>query len=421
MICYPEDVNEVEALALYDYWLLSDETSTGFLYTVKQLDQRYKPEGARPINSLTQKASFLPRIPVFFCQSCKVKLPVKSRKRYNESIRGNSDLLCSNCYKSKEKEVSDNAKRILYEFKNRRFKAADYLSGLDFLELMALLAISSGKEPGSPLSQSRNELIVTGAHSVDQKILSSLENKGALVVIDELPPEVQCACEDLYGDYGRVTYYSRYQNVARPARSGSLQKGVYLNYLVMESATEAYNISSILYQKIQSYAVSFDEMSIIHQMIKNIQMDKLYKLVCFIEKEFRLRVDQSNVLSALLSHLAENYSPNNIFFTFFNGAQKAVMYIHKERIPEYISRHCFSKFVGDYIQYVEDNDYKLSKTRSLPPEIQSSPFEALFSQLYLNGHFDWNRLSAKEVVALSMESIPLREDVQALLIEGDGQ
>jgi hypothetical protein len=57
----------------------------------------------------------------------------------------------------------------------------------------------------------------------------------------------------------------------------------------------------------------------------------------------------------------------------------------------------------------------------LPPEIQSSPFEALFSQLYLNGHFDWNRLSAKEVVALSMESIPLREDVQALLIEGDGE
>jgi len=40
MICYPEDVNEAEALALYDYWLLSDETSTGFLYTVKQLDHR---------------------------------------------------------------------------------------------------------------------------------------------------------------------------------------------------------------------------------------------------------------------------------------------------------------------------------------------------------------------------------------------
>ena len=108
MICYPEDVNEAEALALYDYWLLSGETSTGFLYTVKQLDQRY--------NSLTQKASFLPRSPVFLCQSCKVKLPVKSRKRYNERIKGNSDLLCSNCYKSKEKEVSDNAKRILYEF-----------------------------------------------------------------------------------------------------------------------------------------------------------------------------------------------------------------------------------------------------------------------------------------------------------------
>lgn len=378
MICYPEDVNEAEALALHDYWLLSGETSTGFLYTVKQLDQRYKPEGARPINSLTQKASFLQHDSVFLCQGCKVKMPVKSRKRYNERIKGNSDLLCSNCYESKKKEVSDNAKRILYEFKNRKFKAADYLSSLDFLELMALLAISPGKEPGSLLSQSRNELIVTGAHSVDQKILRSLENKGALVVIDELPPEVQCACEDLYGDYDRVTYYSRYQKGVRSTRSDSFHKGVYLNSLIMESTTEAYSISSILYQKIQSSAVSFDEVSTIHQMIKNIQMDKLYKLVCYIEKEFRLRIDQSNVLSALLSHLAENYSPNNIFFTFFNRAQKAVMYIHKERIPEYISRHCFSKFVGDYIQYVEDNDYKLSKTRALPPEIQSSPFEALF-------------------------------------------
>jgi len=37
MICYPADAAEVEIAVINDYWPVSDESTTGFLYALKQI------------------------------------------------------------------------------------------------------------------------------------------------------------------------------------------------------------------------------------------------------------------------------------------------------------------------------------------------------------------------------------------------
>ncbi len=100
-------------------------------------------------------------------------------------------------------------------------------------------------------------------------------------------------------------------------------------------------------------------------------------------------------------------------------AKDAVVHMHKEHAPEYIAKHYFAKFVGSYIQYVENKDFELNKTWTLPPHNEKSPFEALFSQIHLDGHLDWNKLSTKDVVALWLENVCLLKDAQELPFDDD--
>jgi len=37
MICYPADAAEVEIAVINDYWLVPDESSTEFVYALKQI------------------------------------------------------------------------------------------------------------------------------------------------------------------------------------------------------------------------------------------------------------------------------------------------------------------------------------------------------------------------------------------------
>lgn len=101
-------------------------------------------------------------------------------------------------------------------------------------------------------------------------------------------------------------------------------------------------------------------------------------------------------------------------------AQDTIHYMHVNSASGYKAKHFFTRIVGSYIQYVENNEFELKWSRSLPISIQASPFEALFCQIYLDGHFDWNKLSAKEVVALWLENVCLSEDAQKLLTEDMG-
>ncbi|MGB0466653.1 MAG: hypothetical protein ACPGF7_03855 [Pontibacterium sp.] len=418
MICYPAGLTEIEILVINDYWLLSDESFSGFLYTLKQIDNYYKTEKVKPVSSLAKKTSFYSPHSAFFCQDCDSKHPAINRQDYIARTKVEEAMVCSECAQLRRQRRINSAHEVLRNYKFERFPSAPYLNSLTIEESLALLSISSEQaEKNGFLGESLSDVPITGVKSIDYKILQSLIDKKALVCITEVPPNVQNANAALRAGFNRITYDNRYQKSVRYRHPDGFYPGIYLNPPDIEGCLEASDISSIINQKLQALPLSIDDAAKIHQIIKEIQLGKLYKLVVEISNEYRIPVDNSNVLRALLNHLAESYPPQNVFFTFKVKAKDSIIRMHKEAAPGYIAKHYFAKSVGNYIQYIESNGLGLSRAWGLPSSIQTSPFEALFSLLYLRGHFDWNRLSAKEVVALWLENVPLDEGVQELLTE----
>jgi hypothetical protein len=271
------------------------------------------------------------------------------------------------------------------------------------------------------LGESLENISITDIQSIDYKIIHSLIDKKALIYIPELPSDLERANALVYGDFRHVTYDNRYRKSVRYRHPDSVVPGIYLNTPVLDECVVTSDITLILYQKIQSSMLSIDDVTMVNHIVKEMQLGKLYMLVHEISKDKKIPIDNSNVLRALLNHLAENYPPQIIFFTFNVKARETIEYIYKESIPAYKAKHYFAKVVGSFIQRIENKGTELDRAWTLPPHIQTSPFEALFSQLYLNGHFDWNKLSAKEVVALWLENVRLSEDVKELFTEDKGE
>ena len=420
MICYLSDMKEHEISVINDYWELSEKLNNKsfdiFHYTLNQINNKYQSERVRSVSVLAKKSVFLVPHDVFICQDCNCKIPAKNRTDLINRLKTGEAEICTDCLAKRQQRILDDAHRILNAFKAERFSPTAYLNSLAVEELLALLSITAEQaENDAFLGMSPDEVTITGVQLIDKKIVFSLIEKKALIYIPEIPLEVERANNVIYGRLARITYENRYKNPVQYRPPESVFSGVYINSLVLDGGEEISDISQILYHQLQSLVLSFDDVTKVHQIIKEIQIGKLYELVNDIGKEYKIAIDNSNVLRGLLDHLAENYSPMKIYFTFRVKARDTIEYMHKESISGYRSKYYFTKFVSNYIQYIEDNGFVLKKSWTLPPHLHVSPFEALFSQLYLNKHFDWNRLSAKEVVALWLENVHLEVDTQELL------
>lgn len=418
MICYPVDVTEDEKSVIDDYWLLSDESSSGFLYTLQQIDRKHKSKQVRPVSILARKSSFYISHPAFICQDCKCEIPVKNRRDYINRFKVKRAAVCSDCSDLRQQNLIANAQNILREYVFDKFQPEQYLDGLSIEESLALLSITAEQTENSKyLGESIDDVSITDIQSIDYKIVHSLINKKALIHIPKLPSDVERANKVIYGDFSHVTYDKRYRKSVRYRHPDSIMPGIYLNNPTKNECFEVSDITSILYKRIQTSILTIDDFKMVNFLVKEMQIEKLYKLVSEVSKDKKIPIANSSVLRALLNHLAECYPPQNIFFTFMVKAREAIEYIYKESIPVYKAKNYFAIFVGRYVQHQENKGNQLYKAWTLPPHIQTSPFEALFSQIYLNGHFNWNNLSAKEVVALWLESVSLSESAKELLTE----
>ncbi len=419
MICYPADANEDEILAVNDYWLLSDQTFTGFLYTLEKIDSYYRSKRVRPISVLAKKSSFISDHLAFDCEDCRRKTPAINRKDYKNRTKAEASRVCPACSEMRQQKVIEDARETLRSFKEQEIQPEPYLDSLTLIEALALMTLMSEQaDDDQYLAESPEDLNITGVPSIDYGIFLSLVSKNALTHISHLPIEVVVANSKLFGEFDRLQYESRYRS--RPTQyrpPDAVAKGVYFNPLDLYGRVCTSDISSILHQQMQSSTYSVKEVENVHQLIKEMQLAKLYQLTIDIGSEFQLQIDNSNSLRALLEHLAENYRPMNIYFCFRVKAREIIVYMHTNPSPHYIARHYFAKFVGNYIQFIENTNRDLEKVWNIPPTIQISPFEALFSRLYLDKNFNWNALSAKEIVALWLDNVCVSEDAREPLIE----
>ncbi|MFE8070152.1 hypothetical protein QQM79_03755 [Marinobacteraceae bacterium S3BR75-40.1] len=407
MICYPRHVSDNEISLINDYWELSKESQDEFKYKTTEIPVE-KVYAKKASISYLPKGSFLPtQHPAFICATCKKYSPVTSRNQFIKRIKIQR-LQCKECKEKEAHKIKGECISSLENYKKEKFQPKPYLDSLDFIETLALLSLfSNAKSCGHLLAASPSDLKITNAKIIDQQLFASLLQKGALIHVSEIPPEVEKANQVLYSHFENISYDNWHPRRKKRPHNDAVVSGVYLNTPQLETQVEREDVTTLLYEKLISMPISMKEVEKLRQLANEIQIHKLYILVVEISRKHKIRIENSNTLRALLYHLAENYEPHKIFYTFGVKADEAIAYIHKQDYPRFGTEHYFAKFVSGYIETIESRNWTLKRYSTLPPTVETSPVEALFSQLYLDGHFDWNRLSAKEVVSRWLDKVQI--------------
>lgn len=428
MICYPINATEADCEALNDYWLLKDDSLTEFVYKVSDIDRFYMFKGARLLSSLIRDSCFFVCHHSFFCESCKEKYPVSCRTDYLIKVKGRSDFACYKCTLLKKEREESKARQVINDFKNQKLSLNFNVNLLSFEEALFLLCIVINKSKikkdnmamldKSFLCYSASDLSITGVENVDWEILISLEKKKAITNIRLLPEDVSHA-NNVLSRYDSFSNYDYENQMFRYQRLDCVKEGVYLNEPYLDETTGFADIGTLLYKRLQTCVLSIEEVALTKDIIKEIQLSKLYRLVQEISSEYLIVIDNSASLSALLNHLAEKYAPRNVYYTFSYKAKDVITYAHKNSTSEYISKHYFTKFVGSYVQFVESKGRTLEKGRDFPPTLLTSSFESVFSQIFLDGEFNWDHLSTGDIIALWLKNARLDDGAEKLLTEED--
>lgn len=420
MICYPENLTDSEILALDDYWSFSELSPFEFEFSISTINQRYRPCDARPVIELIQKSAFWSDIHGLTCQDCGCKIPVKSRTGYLKCVKTKADPLCFFCTNARSERRIEQSKKTLAVFMENHFRPAAYLESLCFEECLWLLALTVEKGNGHYLlAESPEEIAVTNVRPIDQKIMQSLIQKGALVYIQNLPPEVKNANQFLYGKFERIAYDKQRREYTHHRHPASLNTGLFLRPLPPDGQNTVSEITSSLYQRLQSYKLEIDDINTVRRIVSEIQFDKIYNLAMITSRDYKIPINNTSSLSSLLNHLAKKYPPQAIYYTFSAKAKDCIVYLHKEHVSPHISKNLFVSVVAKYIQYVESNKYSLKRFSPLPIETQNSAFESLFSQIYGQNYINWDTLSADEVIYQFLDSAQLSTEAQQLLIGND--
>jgi hypothetical protein len=416
MICYKTELTNEEVLAINGFWSFSDEENKEFKFTVHEIDRQHKAQAKRAVMSLIKNSFYYVDLPGFVCECCRLISPATSRADYKRRMSVKGSVPCNKCTEELKRKQIENAEFVLDQFRSETLKPRDYLRKLTAVELMALLGVLSKlRNDDQFLGDSYQSISITNVEALDGSLLASLVEKGALIYIQELPSDVKRANDLLHPVNNNVTYYDQNRNFEQDAYNdpGSLRGGIYLNLPVLDNHVIPFtSIDSALYQQLNLQSFTINDSQLIHQIVKHVQSEKLYFLLRAVEKEYRIAIDHSRPLAALLDHLVDNYTPLYLYFTFNVMARDTAAYLYKESANPFAAKHYFTSKVGKYIQYIESKGLSLDKTWSLPVELDTSFFEAFFSQAYLNGHFDWNNLSAKEVVSLWLENVTLAEETK---------
>jgi hypothetical protein len=233
--------------------------------------------------------------------------------------------------------------------------AADHLT---FIENIALLTILTQQTERSEDPDHLSGICVSGQKDIDRKIIENfIENK-------------------LFIETSNTSEIFEYKNV---------------NY------NEINNIIKISYASLIERKLNPKEIQEIQDAITLIQAKKLDALALHISKTYEIPVEGSNKSLALLYHLISEYSLNDLLPLFHWEARKTKKYTKKERPKNYISGKLLFKNISLRIE--KDKNLDLKNYWKLPSIIKTSPLEAIFSDIYLDEHVNWNSLSPKDIIA----------------------
>jgi hypothetical protein len=320
---------------------------------------------------------------------------------------------CSGCTKRKLQVLKEQSIQLLENYLSSILNQSEYYESLSYLDCVFLLAIlSDDYQDKKPVFGSDKRINLTGSEELDIKAISRLIDIGALVNIKELPENIQIAETIICGSSNTNLYrHGRYGY--KPQRNPlAIERGIYFSLSARFSNIPEFVTS--LYERIVKMGITPTECEELKRLVIGIRVQNFYRLIEGISQEFNLVISNSNPLGALISHLSENYPITKCYYTFYHYAKEVVLYIHKNNPDFYSKNHLFTKFVSNYIQDVEDKGWELKITRRLPEAIFTSNVEALVSQHFIDGHFNWHSLTANEVIERWLSKIPINDEPLAI-------
>ncbi|EGN74527.1 hypothetical protein A28LD_2021 [Idiomarina sp. A28L] len=409
MICYTKEMSDAEREILHKYWEFDKSAFPSFKLGTSRLNES-KSKGARDYSHFVKQPNFMYYHKNFFCPTCYKAVAITNRTEFIMRLQGNRPQSCESCSKSRwEKAIQTSiasARDVIDRYIEGIFSETDYLDSLSYIQALCLVILASRLEERSTfIADYPHGISITGTEAVDIRIVESLLKINALVYF-ETPRDVMTArvCLSMNRDHAA-------SDVERDLlrRTAELPQGLYLNPFIGNKRLKASALTNLFHNKLISTQATVEDIKDISRAIQNVQFLKLYQSLKSIRASFQIQISDTPALRALLDHLAKKYPPDKAYFTFAAKAKDVVVYIHTGNANRFAKMNFFTKAVSDYIAYIENLKLPLKLTKIFP-ETEIQDFEALFSHLYLDDHYNFSRLSTEEIVARWLNSDGVFDD-----------
>lgn len=381
----------------------------------------------RKISTLIPKVSYAENNSRFQCRSCHTILPHRFPRNKN------ANTICDECeLKAKESELSI-AQKELNEL-DSSIKVItptpdDYLENLTLIELLYLKILINNNHPENGRIKLDRDLLetISGIESTDKIVFESLIKKGAIheiaysddieskvmnaislkIEITHIKKRAQGTPTSKLEDHNSVI--ALLENKETGITNPTQKAGLYLNSPDTKIQHNS-DLDSEIDYLIETYRVSKRESVKIKSTILDIQTAKVIALIEHAASVFRFRVAHTKPFMALAQYLARKYPLEVCYYTIKYKAQQFAGYLRATNPPAFKEQHMFTKSLTRSIEYMEENEYDISRTQKLPEGFSEPPLEILFASVLMPNSLSWRKLNAVEVYQQWLKDANLEEE-----------
>jgi len=406
MICYLKPINNNELNMINKYWEMNSSDFLTFSMKVNKIKALF-PDLGIPSAFVPKSSEFVITDKEFACSKCGSFPKVTNRTNYLAVLK-NPNPVCSECKTIAIQSERKRKKDIIDGYNASLFKKDYDLVDLTYIEKINLFLILNSYYNGDkPLSITNENLDLSGSQDFDSKLFAELSHKGCLVIVNDLPDEVQEAYDAVYGRYSRLQYdYD--DKRSKYMEPGELIKGIYFN--MPKQVEDISLVIAELYSHIASSKISTSEIQQITQLVEDIRLSNLYQCIDWLEQEeFKIPIEKNMKLNSLLKFISKNYSLDKTYYSMWYHARKTATYIYKIGSKDFKTPKLFGKFLSDYFTEVKARCWKLKYARSLPMDVNTSAIESLICELYFDNEFNWVSLNTTEIVSMWVKKLDITD------------
>jgi hypothetical protein len=395
-------VDVVDTLEILDkYWELDNDANNGFAHSVTKLNQMYKGRFSN-ISTFAQSYSYfsIDSAP-FNCQHCNCRQIFRNRQAViSTHYKG---FICRTC-KDKERYLAEQKPNKPFinveKYKNKVLESGYKLSTLTYLEKVFLFLLLSEyhRIERQPLNIISDNVSITGCKVLDVDFMNKLEQKGSLLVINEIPESIREENAKLIEHSLMLDLnQSNREQYTKGNDSGALMTGTYLCY--NSEFTSFVDLLAQLYSDIEKRKLTRTDVEDIHILVERMRLNSLYQIVSWSCDKFNIQAESSLRLENTLSYLAKSNSLMTCCWFIHNRAEKVAASLNGKTLPIYIINKLLTKDLDSYLAFTESKGWELTYTKKVPPEAETSTLESFISALFLPNNFNWYSLNTKEIIS----------------------